>query len=410
MINHNIDAKAEINLTPNELERYSRHIIIPEVGIEGQEKLKAAKVLLVGAGGLGSPIAMYLAAAGVGQIGIVEFDEVSFSNLQRQVLYSTNDVGLGKAELARHRLHDINPNVEVKLHREKLVSSNAMAIISGYDIVADGTDNFPARYLVNDACVLLGKPFVYGSILRFEGQVSFFDPKSGPCYRCLYPEPPASGDVPSCAEGGVLGVLPGIIGSLQANEVLKYILGKGEMLNGRLMMFDSLKSEFRQMKFSKNAKCPACSKEPKIKELLDYEEFCDPVRPTKPKFKGNDMTEDTQNENKEVDYSNSEITVEEYKARIDSGEKIFLLDVREPFEKAIANIGGTLIPMAELKSRMADLPQDKNEEIIVYCRTGSRSHNVMVYLKEEEGYTNVKNLLGGIYAWNEKIDRKIKKY
>ncbi len=410
MINQEIDSKTEINLTPNELERYSRHIIIPEVGVEGQEKLKAAKVLLIGAGGLGSPIAMYLAAAGIGKIGIVEFDQVSFSNLQRQVLYSTNDVGLGKAELARHRLHDINPNVDVKLHREKLVSTNALEIISGYDIVADGTDNFPARYLVNDACVLLGKPFVYGSILRFEGQVSFFDPNNGPCYRCLYPEPPSAGDVPSCAEGGVLGVLPGIIGSLQANEVLKYILGKGELLNGRLMMFDALKSEFRQVKYSKDPNCPACSNEPKIKELLDYDKFCDPVKSINPKNNGNDMTENMQDENKEVDYSNSEITVEEYKARLDSGEKIFLLDVREPYEKAIANIGGTLIPMAELKSRLSDLPQDKNEEIIVYCRTGSRSHNVMVYLKEEEGYTNVKNLLGGIYAWNEKIDRKIKKY
>jgi adenylyltransferase/sulfurtransferase len=405
------NSAAESGLTLNELERYSRHIIIPGIGIEGQEKLKAAKVLVIGAGGLGSPISMYLAAAGVGKIGIVEFDDISLSNLQRQILYSTNDVGHRKSNYAQRRLEEINPNTEVKLYEKRLVSSNALEIFKDYDIIADGSDNFATRYLVNDACVILSKPFVYGSIFRFEGQVTFFDPKTGPCYRCLYPVPPEPGAVPTCEEGGVLGVLPGIIGSLQANEVLKYILGVGETLSGRLLIFDALKTGFRQLKYLKDTSCPVCSADSLITELIDYDEFCSNVNNyNQINTNGENMSENSQKEHNETDLSKHEITVEEYKERLDNGEKMFLLDIREPFEKAIANIGGTLIPMSELKQRLDDLPRNKDEEIIVYCRTGSRSHNVMLYLTEEAGYTNVKNLLGGIYAWNEKIDPKIKKY
>ncbi len=382
-------------LTPREIERYSRHLVIPEVGLEGQQKLKSASVLLIGAGGLGSPMGMYLAAAGVGKIGIVDFDTVSYSNLQRQIIYSTNDVGHPKGELAKDRLHDINPNIEVIVYDTKLTKDNALDIIKDYDIVADGSDNFATRYLVNDACVLLGKPFVSASILRFEGQVSFFNPATGPCYRCLYPEPPNAGDSPSCEEGGVLGVLPGIIGSIQANEVIKYIICKGELLSGRLLLLDALKMKFREVKFEKNPACPACGESPLITELINYEEFCN-----------NNLN----NKTNMSDYPNSEITVEEHKKRTDSGEKVFLLDVREQFETEIASIGGYLIPMSELRDRMNELPENKDEEIIVYCRTGNRSHHAMVFLREEGGYTNVKNLLGGIHAWHDKIDTDVQKY
>jgi adenylyltransferase/sulfurtransferase len=389
-------------LTPQEIERYSRHLVIPEVGLEGQLKLKSARVLILGAGGLGSPIGMYLAAAGIGKIGIVDYDELSYSNLQRQIMYSTNDVGHLKTELAKQRLYEINPNVEVTLYNERLTRDNAFDILKDYDIIADGTDNFATRYLVNDACVMLGKPFVYGSILRFEGQVSFFDPKSGPCYRCLYPEPPNPGDVPDCSEGGVLGVLPGIIGSLQANEVIKYIIGKGKLLKGKLLLFDALNMDIKQVKFSKDSACPVCSADPAIKELIDYDEFCSSTK--------NENKLNINKEEKMSEHSEWEITVEEYKARIDNGEKLFLLDVREPHEVQISTIGGKLIPMSELPQRMNELPEDKETEIIVYCRTGNRSHHVMMFLKDEAGFKKVKNLLGGIHAWHDNIDPEVKKY
>lgn len=383
-------------LTPQEIERYSRQIIMPEVGLEGQKKLKAASVMIIGAGGLGSPLSMYLAAAGVGRLGILDFDNVSFSNLQRQVLYSTADVGGSKAELAKARLNGINSDIKIEVYDTKLTRSNALAVLKDYDIIADGSDNFATRYLVNDACVLLGMPFVYGSILRFQGQVSFFDPKSGPCYRCLYPEPPAPGDVPSCEEGGVFGVLPGIIGCMQANEVIKYILTKGELLKGKLLLFDALKMSFRQINFVKNKNCPVCSADPLITELIDYEEFCN-------------TNSNLTNNNNMSDNSAWEITVEEYKERSDKGNKHFLLDVREPFETEISTIGGHLIPLSELRDRLSELPEDKETELIVYCRTGNRSHHAMMFLKDE-GYTNVKNLLGGIHAWHDRIDPEIKKY
>ncbi len=395
----NISANA---LTPKEIERYSRHLVIPEVGIEGQLKLKSAKVLILGAGGLGSPIGMYLAAAGVGKIGIVDFDELSYSNLQRQIMYSTNDVGHLKTELAKARLLEINPNIEVIIYTDRLTKDNAFEILKEYDVIADGTDNFSTRYLVNDACVMLGKPFVYGSILRFEGQVSFFETVSGPCYRCLYPEPPNPGEVPDCAEGGVLGVLPGIIGSLQANEVIKYIIGKGKLLKGQLLLVDALNMDFKKIKYSKDPGCPVCSEHPSITSLIDYDAFCNTTK----KEENKNIT----NEEKMSEYSEWEITVEEYKERLDKGEKIFLLDIREPHEVKIANIGGYLIPMSELPERMNELPEDKNEEIIVYCRTGNRSHHVMLYLKDNAGYTKVKNLIGGIHAWHDKIDQNVTKY
>lgn len=389
-------------LTPKEIERYSRHLVIPEVGVEGQLKLKSASVLILGAGGLGSPIGMYLAAAGIGKLGIVDFDELSYSNLQRQVMYSTNDVGHLKTELAKKRLNEINPNVDVTIYNERLTRDNAFEILKDYDVIADGTDNFATRYLVNDTCVMLGKPFVYGSILRFRGQVSFFDPKTGPCYRCLYPEPPNPGDVPDCAEGGVLGVLPGIIGSIQATEVIKYILGKGSLLTGRLLLIDTLKMDFKLVKFSKDPACPVCSAEPVITSLIDYDAFCNNIN--------NKNTLNNTKEDKMSEHSEWEITVEEYKERLDNGETPYLLDIREPFEKTVATIGGYLIPMSELPQRLAELPEDKDKEIIVYCRTGNRSHHVMMYLKDDAGYTKVKNLLGGIHAWHDKIDPEIKKY
>jgi sulfur-carrier protein adenylyltransferase/sulfurtransferase len=389
------EINTENELTPKEIERYARHLVLPEVGLEGQQKLKSASVLIIGAGGLGSPMGLYLAAAGTGKIGIIDFDTISYSNLQRQVLFSTNDVGHLKTEYAKQRLQEINPGIRIETYNTKLTKDNALEIFKDYDIIADGTDNFASRYLVNDACVLLGKPFVYASILRFDGQVSFFDPESGPCYRCLYPEPPAPGDVPDCAEGGVLGVLPGIIGSIQANEVIKYLLGKGELLKGRLLLLDALKMKFREIKFDKDPDCPVCSENPVLTGLTDYEQFCG-------------VKNETNNKNKMN--SSTEITVEEYKQRIDAGEEIFLLDIREFVESSIASIGGVLIPMSELRDRLHELPADKNEEIIVYCRTGNRSHHAAAYLREEAGFANVKNLLGGIYAWNEKIDPNIQKY
>ena len=375
-------------LTSEEIKRYSRHMVLREVGEEGQKKLKSSGVLIVGAGGLGSPIGLYLAAAGVGKIGIIDFDKVSYSNLQRQVLFSDGDVGSSKAEIAKTRLLEINPGIEVKAYNEKLNYKNAIDIISGYDVIADGSDNFSAKYLVNDACALLGKPLVYGSVLRFEGQASVFYTKEGPCYRCLYPEPPE--DMPSCEETGVLGVLPGIIGSVQANEVIKLIIGKGEPLTGRLLMLNSLDMKFREIRFEKNPDCPVCGKNPVIKNLSEELygfESCAP---------------DDDNDFKQ------EITVEELKKKIDNKEKFLLLDVREPIETRISSIGGELIPLNDLPGRINELNRD--DEIIIYCRSGHRSHNAVQYLREHAGFKKVRNLLGGINLWAEKIDNSLQKY
>jgi molybdopterin/thiamine biosynthesis adenylyltransferase/rhodanese-related sulfurtransferase len=383
---------ASSDLTPEEIKRYSRHMVLAEVGEAGQKKLKLARVLIVGAGGLGSPIGLYLAAAGVGTLGIIDFDTVSYSNLQRQVLFSEGDVGKSKSEIAKERLFEINPDVNVKAYNEKLTCENAIDIISNYDVVADGSDNFSAKYLVNDACVLLGKPLVYGSVLKFEGQASVFYAKEGPCYRCLYPEPPEAGSVLSCEEAGVLGVLPGIIGSIQANEVIKLFIGKGEPLTGRLLMLNSLDMKFKEIKFDKDPDCPVCGKHPVIKslseELYDFES-CAP-------------------ENAEDGDFKLDITVEELKKKIDNKEKFFLLDVREPIETRISSIGGELIPINDLPNRLNEL--NKDDEIIVYCRSGHRSQNAVQFLREQAGFKKARNLLGGINLWAEKIDNSLPKY
>jgi adenylyltransferase/sulfurtransferase len=382
------------DLSDSELRRYTRHLVIPEVGVKGQTKLKIASVLIVGAGGLGSPLGMYLAAAGIGKIGIVDFDNVSYSNLQRQVLFAEGDVGRSKAEIAKERLLEINPGIEVISYDVKLEADNAFDIIKEYDVIADGSDNFSAKYLLNDACVLLGKPFVYGSVLRFEGQASVFYTKDGPCYRCLYPEPPEN--VSSCEEAGVLGVLPGIIGSIQANEVIKLIIGKGELLTGRLLMLNALEMKFKELKYNKNPDCPVCGKNPVIKILK----------------KDNYDFENCKNENhiqhNLVQHNEWEITVEELKIKIDNSEKFFLVDVREQFETRISSIGGELIPINDLPGRIDEL--NKEEEIIVYCRTGHRSHYAVQYLRDNAGFTKVKNLLGGINDWADKIDNSLPKY
>ena len=376
-----------------ELRRYVRHLVIPEVGVEGQTKLKASSVLIVGAGGLGSPLGMYLSAAGIGKIGIIDFDSVSYSNLQRQILFSDGDVGMPKAEIVKERLLEINPGIKVKSYNVKLSSENALDIIKEYDAVADGSDNFSAKYLLNDACVLLGKPLVYGSVLKFEGQASVFYAKEGPCYRCLYPELPDN--VPTCEEAGVLGVLPGIIGSIQACEVIKLIIGKGELLTGRLLTLDALEMRFKELKFSKNPDCPVCGKNPEIrslkKENYDFENC------------KTDNKTSTMNEN-----GRWEITVEELKRKIDNDEKFTLIDCREPFETRISSIGGELIPINDLPNRIDEL--NKEEEIIVYCRTGHRSHYAVQYLRDNAGFTKVKNLLGGINLWADKIDNSLQKY
>lgn len=386
----------EILLTDQELKRYSRHLVIPDVGIEGQHKLKAAKVLIVGAGGLGSPIGMYLAAAGVGKLGIIDYDTVNISNLQRQVIYSIDDVGKKKTDAMKHKLQKINPDIEIEAYDVKLSSENALVIIKEYDVIADGSDNFATRYLVNDACAILGKPDVYGSILRFEGQVTVFDSKKGPCYRCLYPEPPVPGSIPTCEEAGVLGVLPGIIGSMQANEVIKYIIGKGELLVGRLMMFDALKMTFKEITLKKDKNCPVCGENPTITKLLDYEVLCGSAN-------GVEHTRNKVNEQSKL-----EISVDELKHKMDKNENIVLLDVREPFESRIASIGGQLIPLGQLPDRFNEL--NKNEEIVIYCHTGVRSLYAAKYLKDKAGFINAVSLHGGINEWSEKIDSSIKKY
>jgi len=380
-------------LTTDDLARYSRHLILPEVGMEGQQKLKAARVLCVGTGGLGSPLAFYLTAAGVGTLGLVDFDVVDASNLQRQIIHSTKDIGRKKLDSAEEKLTALNPAVKIVKHETMLTSANALEIMKDYDIVADGTDNFPTRYLVNDACVLLGKPNVYGSIFRFEGQASVFATEEGPCYRCLYPEPPPPGLVPSCAEGGVLGILPGLVGVIQATEVIKLILGKGESLIGRLLLVDALTMRFRELKLRKNPECPVCGENPTVKELIDYQHFCGIVPETP----------------EEINVKNGipQISVKELKGRMDAGEDLFILDVREPYEYRIAQIGGTLIPLNDVPNRLAEI--DREREIIVHCRSGVRSQRVAEFLKQQ-GYSRVINMAGGILAWADEIDPKMQKY
>jgi len=380
-----------VELSNDEIARYSRHLIMPEVALDGQKKLKAAKVLTVGTGGLGSPLALYLAAAGIGTIGIVDFDVVDESNLQRQIIHGTSDVGRPKVESARDKIKDINPNVEVRVHEEALTSENALEIFADYDVIVDGTDNFPTRYLVNDACALLGKPNVYGSIFRFEGQASVFWAEEGPCYRCLYPEPPPPGLVPSCAEGGVLGILPGAIGVVQATEAVKLILGIGEPLIGRLMLYDALGMSFREMKLRKDPGCPICGENPTVTELIDYEEFC-----------GIPQANAVAQEN-----GVPEITVKELKQKMDDGEPISVLDVREPHEYEVANIGVKLVPLGELPRRLAEF--DQNENFAIHCKTGGRSAKA-VKLLQDAGFGNVYNVKGGITAWSEEIDPSVPKY
>ena len=385
------------DLSTDELQRYSRHLTLPEFGREGQEKLKAASVLLVGAGGLGSPAATYLAAAGVGKIGLVDFDRVEASNLQRQILYGTSDVGRPKLEAARERLTDLNPHVEVETHDVRLTSDNALDIIDQYDIVADGTDNFPTRYLVNDACVMTGTPNVYASIFRFEGQVSVFATDDGPCYRCLYEEPPPPGLVPSCAEGGVLGILPGFIGTLQATEVIKLITGIGTPLIGRLLMVDALDMNFRTLKVQKNDDCPVCSDNPTQTELIDYEAFC-----------GIPSSDSSQNGTDDVSQI-PEISVQDLKQRRDNGDAPFLLDVRKPHEADIANIGADqLIPLDELEDRLDEMEPEPGSEIVVHCRSGGRSAKATELLRKK-GF-DAKNLAGGTLAWSDEVDDSVAKY
>ena len=385
-------------LTSDETRRYSRHILLPEIGLAGQTKLKESSVLLIGAGGLGSPIALYLAAAGVGHLGIIDADVVDESNLQRQIIHGTSSLGRPKTESARERIGDLNPHVDVTLHDEPFVSANAMAIAAGYDVIIDGTDNFPTRYLSNDVAVFLGKPNIYGSIYRFEGQVSVFHAPHGPCYRCLYSEPPPPGMVPSCAEGGVLGILPGVIGTLQATEAIKILLGIGEPLIGRLMIYDALAMRFRELKLRRDPACPVCGDNPTITEPIDYEEFCG--------VPAHDRTTSTSNSTNNS-MANGEITVEELARMRQSGEPHTLIDVREPAEFAVANIGGTLIPLGELDKRAGEIPREG--PVFVHCKMGGRSAQAVAYLKSL-GYTNVSNVAGGINAWSERIDTAVPKY
>ena len=380
-------ADPAVPLNPAEMRRYGRHLVIPQVGVEGQERLKASSVLLVGAGGLGSPLALYLAAAGVGRLGLVDFDTVDESNLQRQVLYGESDIGRGKLEVAAERLREINPHIRIEPHAVKIDSSNALELLAGYQVVADGSDNFPTRYLVNDACVLSGKPNVYGSIFRFEGQVAVFWGAEGPCYRCLFPEPPPPGLVPSCAEGGVLGILPGVIGALQANEAVKLLLGLGEMI-GRLLLFDALKMRFRELKLKKDPACPLCSASPTQTELIDYEQFCGEAA-AEPAPLGVDLE------------------VEELAELRDRGREPVLLDVRTPREHAISRLEGSLLmPIQVLAQRWGEL--DPAAEIVVYCHTGVRSAHATAFLRSHG--LNARNLLGGIDAWSLRVDPSVPRY
>jgi molybdopterin/thiamine biosynthesis adenylyltransferase/rhodanese-related sulfurtransferase len=394
-------------LSNEEIARYSRHLLLPEVGIEGQQKLKAAKVLCVGTGGLGAPMALYLAAAGVGTIGLIDFDVVDESNLQRQIIHSEATVGMLKVDSAELMLKGLNKNLNVVKHNTMLTSANALEIFKDFDVIADGTDNFQTRYLVNDACVLTGKPNAYGSIFRFEGQASVFATEEGPCYRCLYPEPPPPGLVPSCSEGGVLGILPGLVGVIQATEVIKLILGIGEPLIGRLLLVDALGMNFRTLKLRKNPDCPACGTH-EIKELIDYDQFCGIAPPTTTGPLEVSSHGVTPQDAAVVD-GIPQITVEEFKARLDKGDKPFLLDVREPHEYQIVNLGAPLIPVGQVGSRLNEIPVGKDEEIVVHCKSGGRSQKASLELKAA-GFTNVKNLAGGITAWAERIDPSMPKY
>jgi adenylyltransferase/sulfurtransferase len=378
-------------LSKEEVLRYSRHLIMPEVGMEGQLKLKAAKVLLVGTGGLGAPLGMYLAAAGIGRIGMVDFDVVDHTNLQRQIIHGTKDVGRKKLDSAADTMNDINPYVQIDKYEVALNSDNALDIIKDYDMVIDGTDNFPTRYLVNDACVLLQKPNVYGSIFRFEGQATVFAYEGGPCYRCLYPEPPPPGLVPSCAEGGVLGILPGMIGIVQATEAVKLILGTGEPLVGRLLLYDALAMRFRELKLRRNPECPVCGDHPTVTKLIDYQEFCGMGRGQEP-----------------VVEATGDIEPTEVKQRIDSGDNFILIDVREPHEHQICNIPyAKLIPLGELPKRLNEL--DQNADYVMHCKSGMRSAKAVDLLRQS-GFKRVRNMKGGILAWSDKVDPSVPKY
>jgi molybdopterin/thiamine biosynthesis adenylyltransferase/rhodanese-related sulfurtransferase/molybdopterin converting factor small subunit len=382
-------------LSKDEVARYSRHLIMPEVGMEGQRKLKAASILLIGAGGLGSPLGLYLAAAGVGRLGLVDFDVVDHSNLQRQIIHGTKDVGRPKLQSAKDRLSDVNPHTQIDGYETALKAENALEIFKDYDIIIDGTDNFQTRYLANDASVLLGKPNVYGSIFRFDGQASVFYPKAGgPCYRCLYPEPPPPGLVPSCAEGGVLGILPGIIGVIQATEAIKLIIGEGDPLIGRLLLFDALKMKFRELKLRRNPECPLCGEQPTITGLIDYEQFCGITpQPAQP-----------------ADTSDWEITPAQLNAQLDQGRQVTIIDVREPHEWQICNLeaqGAQLIPLGQFAARMSEL--NSADEIVVHCKMGGRSAKAYELLKQA-GFKKIKNLKGGITAWADQVDRSMPKY
>jgi len=384
------EAKPEAVLSNDEILRYSRHLIMPEVGMEGQQKLKAAKVLCIGAGGLGSPLALYLTAAGVGTLGIVDFDVVDYTNLQRQIIHSTADVGRKKLDSAAEKLKAINPYINLRTFDTRLTSANALELFREFDIIADGTDNFPTRYLVNDACVLTGKPNVYGSIFRFEGQASVFATEDGPCYRCLYPEPPPPGLVPSCAEGGVLGILPGLVGVIQATETIKLILGQGDPLIGRLLLVDALGMKFRELKLRKSPDCPVCGTNPTVTQLIDYNEFCG-----------------IRGEEAPVATDVPAMTVDELKQQLDAKKDLFILDVREPHEYQICNLNGYLIPLGDLPKRVHEL--DSSREIVAHCRSGVRSGKAVTFLRQA-GFKKVHNLTGGILAWADKIDPKMPKY
>jgi adenylyltransferase/sulfurtransferase len=382
---------ADMTFSPEELQRYDRHLIMPEVGLEGQQKLKASSVLLIGAGGLGAPLGMYLAAAGVGKLGLVDFDVVDFSNLQRQVTYSTADVGRKKLDAARERLQGINPHVQIETHELRLDSSNALDLFRPYDVIVDGTDNFPTRYLVNDACVLLGKPNVYGSIFRFEGQASVFWAEKGPCYRCLYEEPPPPGLVPSCAEGGVLGVLPGIVGTIQAMETIKLLIGQGEPLIGRLLLFDALRMSFRELRLRKNPDCVICGPHPTVTQLIDYQAFCGML-----------------SQPAQASRAPGEITAAELHQRLERGDAIVVLDVREPHEWQICHLEmSKLVPLGQLGAKLEELPHDR--DIVVHCKSGMRSAKAQSLLLQR-GFDRVLNLKGGILAWIDAVDPTLRRY
>ena len=391
----------DVILSHEEVQRYSRHLIMPEVGAEGQKKLKRSSVLLIGAGGLGSPLGMYLAAAGIGRIGLVDYDVVDYTNLQRQIIHGTKDVGRPKLESARDRILDINPHVQLDLYEVPLTSDNALEIFAPYDVIIDGTDNFPTRYLTNDASVLLGKPNVYGSIFRFEGQASVFYAEEGPCYRCLFPEPPPPGLVPSCAEGGVLGILPGTVGAIQATEAIKLLLGIGEPLIGRLLLYDALNMNFDYVRLRKNPNCPVCGENPTLTELIDYEQFCG--------MPAHDRSEFTAHENGQSE-AISQMSPAELKARLDNGDNLFILDVREPHEWDISNLGNlgaVLIPKGDVLERMGEL--DTAQEMVVLCRSGIRSADVIRQLSQH-GFKKMWNLDGGINLWAQEVDRSLPTY